>query len=421
MKTVKMQPTQTQNFGYLQTATPKAEPSPSTHLRKAVFGGSLLTAPFIKFKAMLLLEFTLLLAAHGQEARFFRLAGPVASAITGFSADGYMTWTNAPTSATFTVQTAVTLVGPSNWVDYIQVPVTNPATTNQLFDPNPPAGMAFIPAGSFTMGNTFSGEGVSSELPLHSVYVSAFYMDRYEVTKALWDDVYQWAINHGYSFNNPGLGKSADHPVHTVAWYDTVKWCNARSEKEGLTPCYYTEAGLTTVYKTGSGISYPYPKWNANGYRLPTEAEWEKAARGGASGRRFPWGNTITHNQANYDSWEFYAYDISSTRGFHPAFATGSQPYTSPVGSFAANGYGLYDMSGNIWEWCWDWYRDDWYVWPGATQNDTRGPTTPEGGRVLRGGNWLTLAAYARCATRGSAGVLGTTGNQFGFRCVRGL
>ena len=145
----------------------------------------------MKDKLALLLGFSLLLSASAQEARFFRVAGPVASTITAFSADGYVTWTNDVTNATFTVQTAVTLIGPSNWVDYIQVPVTNPATTHRLYDPNPPAGMALIPAGSFTMGNTLGRRGYSAELPLHTVYVSAFYMDRYEVTKALWDEVYQ--------------------------------------------------------------------------------------------------------------------------------------------------------------------------------------------------------------------------------------
>ena len=108
----------------------------------------------------------------------------------------------------------------------------------------PPAGMVLIPAGSFTMGNCMDpGEGYSDELPLHTVYVSAFYMDRYEVTKALWDEVKAWNGGNGYSYENAGSGKAANHPVQTVNWYDCVKWCNARSEKEGLTPCYYTEAG----------------------------------------------------------------------------------------------------------------------------------------------------------------------------------
>src|SRR6185369_5735194 len=94
----------------------------------------------------------------------------------------------------------------------------------------PPTGMAIVAAGSFDMGDTFA-EGSSSGLPVHTVYVSAFYMDQYELTKELWDVVYSWAISHGYTFDDAGSGKAADHPVHTINWYDAVKWCNARSEE----------------------------------------------------------------------------------------------------------------------------------------------------------------------------------------------
>ena len=110
-----------------------------------------------------------------------------------------------------------------------------------------PSGMAPIPSGSFTMGDAFNEGG----LPTNTVYLSAYYMDRTEVTKALWDEVYAWAINHDYQFDNAGMGKATNHPVQMMSWYDTVKWCNARSEKENRTPAYYTDAGLTLRYRTG--------------------------------------------------------------------------------------------------------------------------------------------------------------------------
>src|ERR1039458_9963339 len=100
-----------------------------------------------------------LVSTSGQDARFFRIAGPVATRVTGMTADGTITWTNTPTNATFTVQTATTLHGPSNWVDYVRVPASNAVTVQRIFDRNPPSGMVLIPAGSFTMGDTLDGEG----------------------------------------------------------------------------------------------------------------------------------------------------------------------------------------------------------------------------------------------------------------------
>jgi formylglycine-generating enzyme len=355
------------------------------------------------------------------EARFFRVAGPTAVTITAFTQSGYITWTNAQPGINYTIQTARRLTGPSNWVDYIQVPVSNTTVTHRLYDPHPPSEMAFIPAGSFTMGNCMdTNEGNAYELPLHTVYVSAFYIDRCKVTKALWDEVKVWSAGNGYSYVNPGSGKASTHPVQRINWYDCVKWCNARSQKEGLTPCYYNESGLTSVYTNGQVT--PYVKWTADGYRLPTEAEWEKAARGGASGHRFPWSDTdsIAHGQANYYSDSHYAYDISLTRNWHPAFLVGAMPYTSPVGYFLANGYGLYDMAGNVWEWCWDWYGIAWYSDAGARQNDTRGPASGTE-RVMRGGSFYDSAVCARCAER----FFRSPGNSWdyyvGFRCARGV
>ena len=268
-----------------------------------------------------------------------------------------------------------------------------------------PDGMVLIPAGSFTMGDDQDKEPTA--LPLHTVYVSAFFMDQHKVTKALWDEVKAWNGGNGYSYENAGSGKAATHPVQSVNWRDCVKWCNARSEKEGRTPCYYNEAGFTTVYKTGTGT--PTANWAANGYRLPTEAEWEKAARGGVSGQRFPWGNTITWSQANYCSGG-YPYDLSPATGDDPAFNDGVLPYTSPVGYFGANGYGLYDMAGNVWEWCWDWYD----IYSSASQTDPRGPASGSG-RVYRGGGWGSSAFFCRVMSRYSIAPDGGY-NCLGFR-----
>ena len=266
--------------------------------------------------------------------------------------------------------------------------------------------MAIIPAGSFMMGDNLDGD--SSASPVHAVYVSAFYMEKHEVTKNLWDSVYQWAIGHGYSFDYAGSGKAANHPVQTIDWYDCVKWCNARSEKEGRVPAYYTDAGLSVRYRSGQVA--PYVNWSS-GYRLPTEAEWEKAARGGLNGQRFPWGNTISESQANYNGNTTYSYDLGPN-GYNATFATGGQPYTSPVGYFGANGYGLFDMAGNVWEWCWDWYG----AYSSGSQPDPRGPTSGSY-RVLRGGGWHSYAFNCRTADRGSNYPTGSI-YGIGFRPV---
>jgi formylglycine-generating enzyme len=166
-------------------------------------------------------------------------------------------------------------------------------------------------------------------------------------------------------------------------------------------PAYYTDPALTHVYKAGQGE--PNVNWST-GYRLPTEAEWEKAARGGVSGHRFPWGDRLSWSQANYhalpggsEAGHTMGYDVSPTAGYDPTFAIGGDPYTSPVGYFAANGYGLYDMSRNVWQWCWDWFAFDYYR--NSSQSDPRGPTTGSY-RVFRGGSWYDRAIYCRASYR---------------------
>jgi formylglycine-generating enzyme required for sulfatase activity len=287
------------------------------------------------------------------------------------------------------------------------------------------AGIVEIPAGPFTMGDG-SRDGNPSELPAHRVHVSAFLMEPYDVTKELWDSVYRWALRHGYTFDNEGLGKGANHPVHSVDWFDCVKWCNARSEKDGRKPCYYSDARRKAVYRTGQiDLTNTSVDWQAEGYRLPTSAEWEKAARGSADGHRFPWSDceTITHQRANYYSSARYEYDVSPTRGYHPAFRQGGQPYTSPVGYFPPNGYGLYDMTGNIWQWVWDRMDGSWYGKPGATEPDTHGPDSRPNGpraRMMRGGSFHRFAFNARCANLSVAGDSPDFAFLvFGFRCAR--
>jgi len=243
------------------------------------------------------------------------------------------------------------------------------------------------------MGDSMDGE--SDATPI-SVTVSAFYMDVNLVSYSQWKSVYYWATNHGYSFDFAGSGKAANHPVQTVNWYDVVKWCNARSEQAGKTPVYYTDVTQTTVYRTGDiDLTNGCVNWSAKGYRLPTEAEWEKAARGGLSGQRFPWGNVIDESLANYyGDTASYNYDLGPN-GFNTAFTNGVTPNTSPVGYFAPNGYGLYDMAGNVFEWCWDWYGT-----PYAGGTDPRGPASQGSDRVLRGGCWGGGAFYCRTANR---------------------
>ncbi|MDB6024771.1 MAG: hypothetical protein JWM68_994 [Verrucomicrobiales bacterium] len=275
--------------------------------------------------------------------------------------------------------------------------------------------LALIPAGAFSMGDS-KGEGLSCELPTHTVNVSAFYLGRHEVTKALWDDVTQWATNHGYTFDNAGVAAAANLPIQQVSWHDAVKWCNARSEKESFPPAYFVDKAWTSVYRTGQvNLKEANVRWNGAGYRLPTEAEWEKAARGGLVGKRFPFGDTITQVEANYWSTSFESFDVNNAPGPHPQAL--AYPNVLPTGSFRPSGYGVYDMAGNTWEWCWDLYGDAWYSDARSSSDNTRGPSSASwgGDRVYRGGSGVDIAWKSRVANRADAPPRFAMGH-FGFR-----
>jgi len=302
-----------------------------------------------------------------------------------------------------------------------------------------PEGLVCIPGGTFAMGDSLS-DGHPGELPVHVVTLDRFYMRRYEITNEEYSVFLQGAIGRGditmtagvayqtgsgttlpyyatsaaephsqieynaapfATFNvltKQGRDMSND-PVQGVTWYGAAAYCNWRSIQEGLDPCYDTATWDCDFSK--------------NGYRLPTEAQWEYAARGGVAAWRFPWGDTIAHAQANYFSFAAWAYDVSPTDSYHPTWADGILPYTSPIGHFAANRYGLCDMAGNVLEWCNDWYD----AYTAAPQTN---PTGPAGGteRVYRGGSWLGFAETARVAYRNSLGPDGYA-NCIGFRVVR--
>jgi formylglycine-generating enzyme required for sulfatase activity len=345
-----------------------------------------------------------------------------------------------PVAATNYALQSITSLSTTNWLT-----VTNPApvtldhtnvltyTNNSLMRffrlallTNPTssfAGMALVPAGSFTMGNSSRDSDITDANPTN-VTVSMFYMDTNLVSYSLWQSVYNWATDAGYDFANSGSAQTVSQsvqPVQSVNWYDAVKWCNARSQQAGLAPVYFTDAGLTQVYTNGQ-IDAIYANWSATGYRLPTESEWEKAARGGLGGKRFPWGDTISENLANYyGDAELYSYDLGPD-GYDYRFVPNGNPFafpfTSPVGYFAPNGYGLYDMSGNVCQWCWDWYGT-----PYAGGTDPRGPAASiSASRTLRGGDWGDYASVARCADRNQELNTAAPGKAYfgtGFRCVR--
>ena len=254
----------------------------------------------------------------------------------------------------------------------------------------PPEGMVLIPAGTFQMGST---TGDVDEVPVHTVELDAFYIDQHEVTNAKYQAfvaatghppprgigytaVYELLKNDYEPWNDPGFNHP-DQPVTTVTWFDATAYC----------------------------------EWV--GKRLPTEAEWEKAARGGLEGARYPWGDTEPGNtSANFA-------DSQTEFEWRSPYVNDGFLFTAPVGTFPPNGYGLFDMAGNVWEWCADWYSPTYYSDVQGAENPPRNPTGPDTGerRVLRGGTWYRAVHTIRNAERVSD-FSSNSLNVVGFRCA---
>jgi formylglycine-generating enzyme required for sulfatase activity len=235
-----------------------------------------------------------------------------------------------------------------------------------------------IRAGWFQMGSTDKKPGIFKVHPVHDVLIQmAFEMSETEVTQAQ----YQAVMGRNPSYYSDE--RDASHlPVERVSWFDAVEYCNALSKREGLTPCYQL---------MGQTVMWPRAP-DCRGYRLPTEAEWEYAARTGGP---------IEYAGSN-DAKEVAWIDSNS----------GNRPHR--VGTKKANAWGLHDMSGNVREWVWDWYVEY------SVHVPTADPSGPSAGdlRVLRGGSFFDGAVDARVASR-SANAPTYRGNHVGFRLAR--
>jgi len=242
-----------------------------------------------------------------------------------------------------------------------------------------PEGFVLVPGGTFKMGDTFGDDESEDEKPVHEVTLSDYYIGKYEVTFNEYDAFCQAIGTKKPEDADWGRGR---RPVVNVSWYDAVEYCNWRSKKDGFQPAY-----------TGSGETIECD-WRSNGYRLPTEAEWEYAARGGRSSKGFKYsGSDDVDDVAWYDD--------------------NSEEMTHPVGEKVANELGLHDMSGNVWEWCWDRYG----AYLKGKQTDPLGAASGAS-CVFRGGSWSRDASCVRLAIRYYLDP-SSRGSYLGIRLVR--
>jgi len=274
------------------------------------------------------------------------------------------------------------------------------------------AGFALVQGGTFQMGDSFGDkEAGNDEKPLHSVTVGSFYMSKTELT---FDEFDAFCASTGRDKpSDQGWGRGR-RPAINVDWYDAVEYCNWRSQKEGLTPAYTINKNAQDPDNSNSSDTKKWTvacQWAANGYRLPTEAEWEYAAREGGKKIRFGNGkDTADPSEINFDASKDYKKSYS-------VVATYRQK-TVPVDELSANALGLRHMSGNVYEWCWDWYDSGYYAQSGGA-SDPKGQSKGQF-RVVRGGCWDYSPEYCRSAYRY---VRFPNNRDFwcGFRVVRHL
>ncbi len=285
---------------------------------------------------------------------------------------------------------------------------TNPAPETEDYD------LVSLPVtSSFPMG----WDGIEDdEVPVHTLTLSEFSIGKYEVTYALYIEVKTWAESNGYVFYRDGvMGWPAEndptdqHPVTYMWWIDCIVWCNAYSEYEGLDPVYYETSAReeylrdATTHGAASRTN-DCVDWYADGFRLPTEAEWEYAARYISS--------SSFSSGAEHSGYNLYP-DINDC-----ASNNDNGRVTRPVGELAPNSAGLYDMSGNAREWCWDRYDEEYYA-----SSPSVNPLGPDTGdyRVIRGGGVTDDAPYCRTACRTPLEGLSLASSTSGFRVCRSV
>lgn len=252
--------------------------------------------------------------------------------------------------------------------------------------------LIFIKGGTFLMGSPVTEAWREKDEIQHRVVLNDFFIGKHEVTQ----QDYRAIMG-----DNPSNFKEDALPVENISWLEAVRYCNALSQKEGLAPAY-------TI--NGENVDWDM---SAPGYRLPTEAEWEYACRAGTT-TPFNTENYISTEQANY--YGTYPYTIETHYFSQDKLETPPGEYrqrTIPVGSFAANRWGLFDMHGNVWEWCWDWYGN----YASGTQDNPAGVNTGTY-RINRGGGWNDFGKHLRCAYRAASPPDSRMFN-LGFRIVR--